>query len=268
MVLVIFLCSLTAINANEYNDTTTTESNGLNEPDYDNTLASSSTDTYTKTAENITTKNIQKNKNTELLKTSSNNGTHFELKQLLNDASTGSTIYLDKDYYYEEPLGDRVPVTINKTLTIDGQGHTLDGIHHMRILRITADNVVLRNISFINAFSLLDSGGVAIDWLGNNGVLEDCTFKDCIPRSEGAIEGTVYVKGDSFTARNCYSENNAAFRGAGFYLNSNNNNIINCTFNRNNGYNDDFEHQLYFKHSAGSGIFINGDNNFINNCVF
>ena len=78
--LVIFLCSLTAISANEYNDTTSTETNSLNEAEYANRLTSSSMYAYTQPTECITTKNIQKNKNTDLTKTSSNNGTQTELK--------------------------------------------------------------------------------------------------------------------------------------------------------------------------------------------
>ncbi len=265
----VILCSLTAISANESNDTVTTESDSLNELESDNIDTSSSIDTYSKPSESVVTKNIQKNnKNVNSIKTSSDVGTRDELEKLLNNTGSGSTVYLEKDYDYNTSLWRKPPIIINKTLTIDGKGHTLNGLNSLKFFEITADNVVLRNITFINGFCLKDSEGVAIDWLGNNGVLEDCIFKDCIPRSESAITGLVYVKGNSLTAKNCYFENNAAFRGAGFYLDSNNNRIINCTFNNNNGYIDDFDHRLYFKYSAGSGIFINGDNNLIDKCVF
>lgn len=58
-------------------------------------------------------------------------------------------------------------IEINKPLTINGNGHTIDALRHTRLFKITADNVKLDNIILINGLSE-DSQG-AIYWSGKNG---------------------------------------------------------------------------------------------------
>lgn len=89
------------------------------------------------------------------------------------------TLTLDSDYEYKN--GTNKGIVISKPITIDGAGHTLDGKKSSRIFNITADNVVLKNIKFVNGNILgryysSNIGGGAIYWSGANGILENCTF--------------------------------------------------------------------------------------------
>ena len=131
-------------------------------------------------------------------------GTFDELAQKINQ--TTDLLVLDKDYYYLK--GTNKGVLISKPITIDGQGHKLDGRKLSRIFNITSDNVTIKNINFINgnAFGRYFTkyvGGGAIYWSGANGLIENCSFTnntgsgiedDPFEKAEETYEinGTVY----------------------------------------------------------------------------
>ena len=89
-------------------------------------------------------------------------------------------LVLDKDYRYID--GDNKGILISKAITIDGQGHSIDGSGLSRIFKIASDNVCLKNIVFKNGiafgkyFTILDVGGGAIYWNGTGGSVINCTF--------------------------------------------------------------------------------------------
>lgn len=100
-----------------------------------------------------------------------------ELSSKINQSE--DTITLESDYEYKN--GTYNGIVISKSITIDGAGHTIDGKKSSRIFNITADNVVIKNIRFVNGNALghyfkSDVGGGAIYWSGANGILENCTF--------------------------------------------------------------------------------------------
>ena len=91
----------------------------------------------------------------EILEQSSDNeevladaGTFDELQQKIN-VGYGSAITLDNDYAYEG-IGYGDGIKIEMPITIDGAGHTIDARGQARIFYITADNVTIKNITFIN----------------------------------------------------------------------------------------------------------------------
>ena len=104
-----------------------------------------------------------------------------QLNEDINLTDDNTTLYLEKDYKQSD---DIVNITINKSITIDGKGHSLDADKKGRIFKIEADNVTLMNINFINGkalglyHNLSGIGGGAIYWSGNNGKLINCTFKN------------------------------------------------------------------------------------------
>ena len=59
-------------------------------------------------------------------------GTFTELQNIIWASKAGDTIVLDKDYEVDSALV-RQHVLIDRTLTIDGNGHTLDGKNSKRI---------------------------------------------------------------------------------------------------------------------------------------
>lgn len=107
------------------------------------------------------------------------NTTFADLSRKIVETPENHTLTLTNDYKYCE--GDVHGIVISKSITIDGAGHTIDGNHSSRIFNITADNVILRNINFVNGNALgryFDSnvGGGAIYWTGANGHIQDCNF--------------------------------------------------------------------------------------------
>ena len=189
--LIIFLLSLSFAFANEDSQTDMIE---LEEPDanYDN-LAISDID------ESIAAGNSVKVK------------TFTELETIFNNSEVGDTIDLDCDYEYDSDFKDIGVEIINKTLTINGNGHTLDGKNKSRILNILADNVVLNNITFINGYSAESIG--ALRCHGNNILISNCTFinNNANGSSAGDMDGTGIV-------------------GGGIYINGNYNHILYNTF--------------------------------------
>ena len=96
----------------------------------------------------------------------------------VNDTPENQTLTLDCDYEYQN--GSIKGVVISKPMTIDGAGHTLDGKKLSRMFNVTADNVILKNIKFVNGNALGSYGkiygGGAIYWSGANGFIENCSF--------------------------------------------------------------------------------------------
>ncbi|SFL43822.1 hypothetical protein SAMN02910297_00877, partial [Methanobrevibacter olleyae] len=96
-----------------------------------------------------------------------------DLQNLINNTPANNTLTLDKDYAYS--AGDS-EIVINKSITIDGKNHVLDGKLSTRILMITGNHVTLKNIKFINANKTNEGYGGAVYWNGDNGTLKDCSF--------------------------------------------------------------------------------------------
>lgn len=91
-------------------------------------------------------------------------GTFTSLQKKIDDAEEGSTITLDRDYAYDEGFSTR-GIKIDKNLTIDGKGHTLDGLSKSRIFivklgAIHHNKVILTNIKFTNANTDLYGGAI------------------------------------------------------------------------------------------------------------
>ena len=124
-----------------------------------------------------------------------------DLENLIDDAKSGSTIILDRDYVNDDDY-DSDGIHIDKDITIDGQGHTIDAKGNSRMFKIDDDlNVVFKNMTFINGYNN-----------GNDDVMHW--------RSGGAIHGYC-------TAINCtFNENVAMQHGGAMYKGK----AINCTF--------------------------------------
>lgn len=165
--------------------------------------------------------------------------TFSELKSLIKTLKKGDTLILAHDAYQT----NEYPIIIDFPLTIIGNGHTLDGKHLSKIFEISADNVVLNNIVFIN-------GNGAIKWYNNNvGTVNGCTFKNNMADEGGALEwlcnnGT--IKNSTFIA-------NKAKNGGAIYLNANNCKLEGCTFQDNTATN-------------GGAFYICPKNPKLNNC--
>lgn len=147
---------------------------------------------------------------------------YHDLNRTINN-NTDSVIVLNDDYAYDNATDSafRYGVTIKHNVTIDGNGHTINGSSQAGGF-YTLQNVILKNIKFVccgdpTETSLsLDYGAQAVsvgyddEWLISANVeVINCTFEYC-QSGEG---GAVY----EVTARNCtFSNCRAQSGGAAF----------------------------------------------------
>lgn len=125
--------------------------------------------------------------------------------------NSGSNLKLTKNYTYVYSDSDyKKGISIDKEVVIDGNGFTINGQNKAKPFIISQNNVVLKNINFINCLG--DGDGAAIEWRGSNGILNNCTFLDskCVSRvsdgrylTSGADGGAIYWSGDKGIVNNC-----------------------------------------------------------------
>ena len=161
--------------------------------------------------------------------------TFSDLEIEINNCSSGDTISLNNDYYFNENYTVE-GINISKNLTIEGNGHIIDALNKSRIFNINNEStIILNNIIFKNGYA---SDGAAIKF---SQICEDCKIINCV-----------------------FENNVAEAEGGAIHYSQNvaNNEIINTTFTNNmakNGGAINFEGDLY------TSIFDN--NIFINNSV-
>ena len=123
-------------------------------------------------------------------------GTFTALQKKIDDAEEGATITLNKDYKYVEGFSER-GIQIKKNLTINGNGHTLNGLSKSRILLVKfglVENykVVLNNIKFINGNTDL-YGGAIFNYA--NLTVKNCIFTNNYAKYCGGAINSVFIKG-------------------------------------------------------------------------
>ena len=109
---------------------------------------------------------------------------------------------MNHDYKYNSSV-DKGAITISKSIIINGDGHVIDANGLTNIFKVDANNVVLRNMTLINAYALnIDNMGVVVSWNGNNGLLDNVTIKDNVfdsNKNAGSYNwwnsGMIYWKG-------------------------------------------------------------------------
>ena len=74
---------------------------------------------------------IEQTENQEIVSTT-DDGTFTTLQEKINNAPAGSTITLENDYTYNEGFGTD-GILITKDLTINGNGHIINGLSKSRI---------------------------------------------------------------------------------------------------------------------------------------
>ena len=133
--------------------------------------------------------------------------THFldELQSKINQAEAGSVIDLDVDY--DDVNGNGIQ--INKDLTIDGHGHTIDrlGINGPSVITSEKGNIVLKNLNIINGHNDKTYEGGAIFITGSAAyTLENCIFSSNWADDYG---GAIYNDVEkTLTIKNCYFKSN------------------------------------------------------------
>ena len=163
-------------------------------------------------------------------------GTFTQLQNKISFSSAGSTLYLDEDYSYNDGFGGSWGISITKPITIEGNGHIIDGMSKSRIFYITAKEVVLRNITFANGFTT-GNGGAVYMYGVENASFENCNF---LANSVNGYGGAVFADGV------------ASFS------------MTDCVFIRNYGSANDELTQWILGDIGGTGVTI-GDDNYVHN---
>lgn len=188
--------------------------------------------------------------------TKNNDGTFQELHDILYKTPEGSTITLNKNYSYDVSGNDR-GISIYNDVTIDGNGHTLDGKNSIRIfyIGVNAKNVTLKNINFINAYS--DGSGGAILDDGATLTIRNCTFLN--NKIDGNTGGAIAInKANNVMISDCnFNENRANSIGGAISITGNNTIIYNNNFTKN-------EATLHL----GGAIITLGNDNIVKNNIF
>ncbi|WP_407376559.1 pectate lyase-like adhesive domain-containing protein [Methanobrevibacter sp.] len=241
MCLIILLFGVADITASDLNDTL------INSDGEVQTLEEVNEDVIESTHEDILSENT-------------GNFTELQLKILL--AKSGSTITLDKDYTYNGEVIKR-GVEIDKNLTIDGNGHTLDGAGKSRIfligLGLIKNHVVtLKNIKFTNANSDF-YGGAIFNYA--NLTLDNCEFTNNHAKYAGgavASIGHLDCKNSKFT-KNIADGDGGAIFCLSFKLHADLVSLVNDTIRDGN---------IDYLRNFTSYLTLNLVNDNINKCVF
>ncbi|WP_458404599.1 Ig-like domain repeat protein [Methanobrevibacter sp.] len=143
---------------------------------------------------------------------------------------------LTRSFIFDEEL-DVGQMHINETITINLFGYSINALGYSRIFNITADNVVLKNIRFLNGDvdgrnGSSDKNGGAIFWCGENGTVENSYFID----NRAEYGGAIYFNS---TASDCkvshctFTNNNATYDGGAIDCNASSMNLTNTIFEGN-----------------------------------
>lgn len=186
----------------------------------------------------VNTKDSKVKATSTLIVVDSTDNNYNSFRSEVSSVSSGGTLYLDKDYVFEGNLNSKF--TINKEITIDGRGHTVDANYSNGIFSISADNVVIKNVIFKNVYSTT-SGGGAIAWNGKYGKLTNCTFIN----NHATAGGAVYWNSYQAEMSDCNFINNSATNGGAFYLAYYSVVMSNCKFIDNSATNNGGAMNLY-----------------------
>ena len=194
------------------------------------------------------------------LRASEFTGTTFtQLETVINGATAGDVIVLKKDIINDKNHA----ININKAITLDGDGHTIDSLDKSSIFYISVDGVTLKNINFINGYGQGDDNhhGGAIYGTSNNVVITNCNFTNNHNHYDYIYGGAIAWQGGSnILVNNSYFNNNYAYLGGAIYFTQTVGfNITNSRFENNNA-----------THRSGGAVYNDGSNNgaYINKCNF
>ena len=140
-------------------------------------------------------------------------GSYADLKKYIDTTISGGELKLNHDYKFNSTkdtpsAGIYTCVPITKSITIDGQGHTIDGSGCQRgILDISSNDVTLKNIVFKNGYNTGNGGCINAHGMSNFQLI-NCTFTDSISGTYGGAVELVSVNNVSIVS--CDFINNSA----------------------------------------------------------
>ena len=181
------------------------------------------------------------------------NHTFEAIQTTVDMANESGVIQLEGTYY-----GSGSPITITKPVTIEAVGDAaeLDAKSSSQIFKITADNVVLKNLILVGGKLSNPSGinyGGAVTSEGDNLKIINCSFSKNTARYGGGI----YSTGSNVSITGCkFTVNSVDYTGAAFELDGDDNYVSDCIFESNSG-----------GHAGGDVAWV-GANGILENCQF
>ena len=154
-------------------------------------------------------------------------GDYNALQKLIDDAEENSIINLKRNYTYNNEFDTINMISIDKNITINGNGFVIDGKEEAKIFHITAGSINITNITLQNG-KTIDNGG-AIDSsnaISNSNI--DATFINNKAKHGGAIYFGKDVTNSNINAT--YINNTANYGGANYFRNNVINSNISGTF--------------------------------------
>lgn len=180
-----------------------------------------------------------------------NVGTIEDLKTLIKNTKEGNILSLDKNFKNER-YGN---IIINKKITIDGNGHSIENIS----FTCDSNEIELNNITFFNVTTNRVNGG-ALQLNGQRISINNCIFYNNIINGTSVYEGgAISVNSSSIETKitDCYFiDNFCSNNGGAIRWIANNGVLINCKFIGNTTTN------------SGGAIKWLGTDGFIRNCLF
>ena len=220
----------------------------------------------------VISENIQNNDNIILYSGNNASNSQKTMTELQNTIRNNNTIlFLEDDYQCYQQDTDlerwwnlKDGIIVDKSITIDGQGHKIDANHQMRIFQVTNNaTVTFKNITFLNGwiddynlyagetlYRVNKAGGAVCHNGAKNITIIDCTFNGNTASFGGAINGDC-------NAINCTFINNTAnMLGGAIYINGGCAGNLNGTFINNTA---EYGGAIYTGSVSGnlSGTFIN-----------
>ena len=129
-------------------------------------------------------------------------GSFDDLQDIIRKASEGSTIILDKDYN----CVDSSNIFISKSLTVDGNGHTIDCKNQKGSFAfdLTKGTITLKNLKIKNGRNEYFGGAIFISG-SVKCTIDNCTFENNFAKDKGGAifdcvkEGTLTITNSKFT---------------------------------------------------------------------
>ena len=131
-------------------------------------------------------------------------GHTFSFLNYLINGNDNSVIELSDDFYFDPEYDSAFVdgIVINRPVTINGNGNTIDARRQARIFYVQSENTVIENLTIQNAKR--DDGGGAI-YFDSYGTVTNCNFTNNSARNGGAV----YFSNQG-TVSNCNFINNKA----------------------------------------------------------
>ena len=298
MMLAILLVSLLAISAVSAADNTTSDVVSVEKVN-DEFVSIANEDINETTILISNSMSIEDNSEIDVSKENKLSASAATFTDLANDiANAGDELNLTKDYVYSSVDSNYiVGIDIDKKITINGNGHLIDGNDKASAFKILYDCVVLNNITFKNCKTKGSSGGT-IMWIGNNGTLSNCSFVSCSSVLKSTtydsvnfrIYGSViYWSGSNGVLSNCkISECSGSlsidssdlfldtyvYGGAVYWSGSNGTlrdcSFVNCSSSANTVSREIYHGYTYYcnANSYGGAVYWSGSNGVLSNCSF